>query len=191
MGLEKKERAAMANPAEARGDEGIRILHRMSKDELVRIIIDDAKNWLAHDGLWFQAVERRDGLEAAIQLDEAAWAKFSEIEAKRIMARHDIPFRSGLDGLRRALGYRLYALLNTQKVAKVTPDSFEYFMVECRVQYARRQKHMAPFPCKSVGIIEYSVFAKTIDDRITTECIGCPPDPGAGADYWCGWRFKI
>ena len=45
-------------PAQVAGDEGVRILNGMSKEELIRIIIDDAKNWLAHDGLWFQAVEK-------------------------------------------------------------------------------------------------------------------------------------
>lgn len=161
------------------------------RETLIGMLEDFAKNWLAHDGLWFQAVERRDGLDAAIKLDEEAWEKFSEIEARRIMARHNIAAGSGLDGLKRALGFRLYALLNTQKVASVTPTSFDYFMVECRVQHARRQKQMAPFPCKSVGLIEYSVFARTIDNRIKTECICCPPDAEAGGDYWCGWRFSI
>ena len=33
--------------AERAGDEGIRLLHELSKDELVNIIIDDAmKSWL-------------------------------------------------------------------------------------------------------------------------------------------------
>ncbi|MBI5267898.1 MAG: hypothetical protein HY851_11765 [candidate division Zixibacteria bacterium] len=167
------------------------LLTNLDRETLAGMLEDFAKNWLAHDGLWFQAVEQRDGLEAAIQLDEQAWAKFSEIEAKRIMARHAIPSGSGLEGLRRALGFRLYAVLNTQKVANVTPNSFDYFMVECRVQYARRQKSLAPFPCKSVGLIEYDVFARTIDNRITTTCLCCPPDPAAGTEFWCGWRFSI
>lgn len=163
----------------------------LDRETLVGILEDFAKNWLAHDGLWFQAVEQRDGLDAAIKLDEQAWAKFSEIEAKRIMARHGISHGSGLEGLRRALGFRLYAVLNTQKIANVTANSFDYFMVDCRVQYARRQKKLAPFPCKSVGMIEYDVFARTIDNRITTSCLCCPPDPEAGAEFWCGWRFSI
>jgi hypothetical protein len=163
----------------------------LDRETLVGMLEDFARNWLAHDGLWFQAVERRDGLDAAILLDEQTWAKFSEMEAKRIMARHGIPPGSGLEGLRRALGFRLYAVLNTQKVANVNSNSFDYFMVDCRVQYARRQKNMTPFPCKSVGLIEYDVFARTIDNRITTSCLCCPPDPQAGAEYWCSWRFSI
>lgn len=41
------------------GDEGVRLLYELSKEELVKIIADDAKNWLAHDGVRFQAVEKR------------------------------------------------------------------------------------------------------------------------------------
>ena len=37
------------------------------------------------------------------------------------------------------------------------------------------EKQMEYHPCKSVGIIEYSGFAKTIDERITCECLSCYP----------------
>jgi hypothetical protein len=163
----------------------------VDRETLVGMLEDFAKNWLAHDGLWFQGVEKRLGMDEAIKLDEEAWAKFSEIEAKRIMARHNIPAGSGLDGLKKALAFRLYALLNTQKIIHETPKSFEFVMVECRVQHARRQKNLPPFPCKSVGLIEYTVFARTIDPQIQTTCLCCPPDPEAGETAWCGWRFSI
>ena len=166
-------------------------LNDLTRETLAGIIEDFAKNWLAHCGLWFQGVEQKSGMATAIELDEQAWAKFSGIEAKRIMARHLIPPHSGLEGLRKALQYRLYAFLNTQKFANITLDSFEFYMVECRVQHARRQKGLPPFPCKTVGIIEYEVFAKTIDDRISTTCLCCPPDDQAGGEHWCGWRFSI
>lgn len=166
-------------------------LAALGRDTLVGMLEDFAKNWLAHDGLWFQAIEQKAGMTTALELDEAAWAKFSEIEAKRIMARHQIPPHSGLEALRKALQFRLYALLNTQRVTNVTPNSFDFFMVDCRVQFARRQKNLPPFPCKAVGMTEYTVFARTIDDRITTTCLCCPPDLQAGGNHWCGWRFSM
>lgn len=160
-------------------------------DLLQGMLVDFAKNWLAHDGLWFQAAERKFGMEAAIELDTAAWEKFTVIEARRIMARHGIAENSGLDGLKKALGYRLYAFLNEQVIRNETPTSFEFYMIDCRVQSARTRKQLPLFPCKSVGLVEYAGFARTIDSRIKTECIGCPPDPQAGKDYYCGWRFSI
>lgn len=160
--------------------------------ELMRAMLDDfAKNWLAHDGLWFQAVEKHYGMEKAIELDTEAWEQFTVIEAKRIMALHQIPDGSGLEGLKKALGYRLYAFLNTQEIRNETATSFEFYMVDCRVQSARKRKGMPLFPCKSVGLVEYAGFARTIDPRIVTECIGCPPDKQAGDNYFCGWRFSL
>lgn len=160
--------------------------------ELMRAMLDDfAKNWLAHDGLWFQAVEKHYGMEKAIELDTEAWEQFTVIEAKRIMTLHKIPANSGLDGLKKALGYRLYAFLNEQTIRNETPNSFEFYMVDCRVQSARKRKSLPLFPCKSVGLVEYAGFARTIDPRIVTECIGCPPDAHAGNEFFCGWRFSI
>ncbi|MDY6851062.1 MAG: DUF6125 family protein, partial [Thermodesulfobacteriota bacterium] len=33
-------------------------------------------------------------------------------------------------------------------------------------------------------------FAQTMDPRIKTECVSCPPDPHPG-DYVCAWRFSL
>ena len=165
--------------------------NELDKDAILGVLSDFAKNWLAHDGLWFQAVENRFDQKTAIELDTEAWRVFTVIEAKRIMARHGIEAGSGLDGLKKALGYRLYALLNEQEITNETENSFEFFMRDCRVQSARRRKDLPLFPCKSVGIVEYSEFARTIDERIQTTCIGCPPDPEAGQEFYCGWRFSI
>ncbi len=155
------------------------------------MLVDFAKNWLAHDGLWFQAVEKQYGLEKAIELDKEAWEKFTVIEAKRIMATHNIAENGGLEALKKALGYRLYAFINEQEIRNETESSFEFYMVDCRVQSARKRKNMPLFPCKEVGIVEYSGFAKTIDPRIITECLCCPPDTEAGEEFYCGWRFRM
>lgn len=166
-------------------------LAKLDRDSLEGMLVDFAKNWLAHDGLWFQAVERAHDMDEAIRMDTEAWERFTVIEAKRIMARHGIEVGSGLEGLKKALGFRLYAVLNEQEVRHETENSFEFYMVDCRVQSARRRKQMPLFPCKSVGLVEYAGFARTIDERIKTECIGCPPDPEAGQEFFCGWRFSI
>ncbi len=163
----------------------------LNRKVMEAMLSDFAKNWLAHDGLWFQAVEKQFGIDKAIELDREAWEKFTVIEAKRIMARHQIPENGGLERLKKALGLRLYAFINVQEIRNETDNSFEFYMVDCRVQSARRRKQMPLFPCKSVGIVEYSGFAKTIDPKIKTECIACPPDEAAGEEFYCGWRYSI
>ena len=176
--------------AERAGDEGIRLLHELSKEQLIKIIIDDAKNWLAHDGLWFQAIERRYGLDVAVVADLEAWRYFTVIEAKRIMERLGMKSGGGIRSLVECLKHRFFARLNLQESVEITDTRAVFRMLDCRVQSARKRKRLPDHPCKSVGIVEYGEFAKTIDPRITTRCIACPPDPHP-EEFWCAWEFTL
>lgn len=176
--------------ADFTGDEGVRLLYRLSKDDLVKIIIDDAKNWLAHDGLWFQAVEKRYGMDVAVDADIEAWRYFTVIEAKRIMERLGMKPGGGIPALVECLKHRFYARLNLQDVVEQTDSRVVFRMLDCRVQSARKRKGLPDHPCKTVGIVEYSEFAKTIDPRIKTDCIACPPDAHPD-EYWCAWEFTL
>jgi hypothetical protein len=166
-------------------------LMQLSKEELIGLLEDAARNWLAHDGLWFLAVEEACGMDMAIKLDQKAWEQFSAIEAKRIMKRLGMEPGGGLEALKKALQYRLYSYINRQEILEPDENTLIFRMNECRVQEARKSKGLPPdFPCKSVGLVEYSVFARTIDPRIKTRCIACPPDPHP-PEFWCAWEFKL
>lgn len=179
----------MSSAARA-GDEGVVLLNDLSREELIQIIIDDAKNWLAHDGLWFQAVEQRYGIDVAIDVDRDAWRGFTVIEARRIMERLGMQPGGGIPALVECLKHRLYARLNLQEYLEQTENRVVFRMVDCRVQSARKRKGLPDFPCKSVGLVEYAEFARTVDPRITTNCIACPPDAHPD-EFWCGWEFTI
>lgn len=161
-----------------------------SKEELIRLLRDASKNWLAHDGLWFRAVEDTFGTETAIELDKKAWEAFTVIEAKRIMKRLDIKPGGGMPALIQALKFRMYAHINVQEVVEQDEKHCVFRMNNCRVQEARKRQYLPDFPCKSVGIVEYSGFARTIDPRIKTTCLVCPPDLHP-PDFWCAWEFSI
>jgi hypothetical protein len=162
-------------------------ISQLPREDLLKLLEIYAKNWLAHDGCWFLAAEERFGLESAIELDARSWERFAVAEAQRIMQAFDIPSGSGLCGLERAFGYRLYAMINKQAGRRTEDGALEFRMIECRVQSARRRKGLPDFPCKPVGTVEFSQFARTIDPSIRTECVACPPDP-VGTAY-CVWRF--
>jgi hypothetical protein len=164
-------------------------IDRMSRTELITLVRVYAKNWLAHDGCWFLAAEERYGMDAAIDLDTKSWDRFAVAEARRIMREFGIAPNGGLVALRRALRYRLYAAINLQKIE--TPDAATMVlrMLDCRVQTARKEKGLPDFPCKPVGLVEFGNFARTIDERIRTRCLCCPPDP-VGQSY-CSWEFTI
>ncbi len=166
------------------------ILQSLSKETLIEMLEDQAKNWLAHDGLWFQAVEKQYGMKTAIELDKEAWISFTQIEAKRIMRRHDISPGSGIPALKKALQFRLYAWINEQSLISIDPKTLRLEMNDCRVQSARKKKGLDDFQCKPVGIAEYTFFDHTIDDRIRTAVICCPPDDHPES-YYCAWQFNL
>ena len=179
-----------APPAEVAGDEGVQLLYALSKEELVRIITDDAKNWLAHDGVWFQSLEKKFGMEVAVDIDTDAWRLFTVIEAKRIMERLGLKPGGGIPALVKYLKHRFYARLNLQQCIEVSEERAVFRMIDCRVQSARKRKGLPDHPCKSVGIVEYSGFASTIDPRIQTRCLACPPDAHP-EEFWCAWEFTL
>jgi hypothetical protein len=166
------------------------VFDNLDKESLLGILDDWAKNWLAHDGLWFQAVEHAFGMDAAIEADREAWKNFTQIEARRIMERHGIEKGGGIPALVQALQLRMYARLNIQEINEITDTRCVLRMINCRVQNARKSKNLEDFPCKQVGIEEYTYFAKVIDERIETRCITCPPDDHTD-EYWCAWEFTL
>ena len=164
-------------------------LKEMPKDKQLHLIDAIAKNWLAQDGVWFQAVEFVDGMNDAKRCNDSTWSRFSPFEAHSIKKLLSMGEHPGLEGLEIALNFRMYGRLNTQS-CHWEDNALIFEMNNCRVQSARVRKGLADYPCKSAGLVEYARFASGIDDRIRTECIGCPPDKHP--EHWfCAWRFTI
>ena len=165
-------------------------LKGLSKDQLIELIDLYSKNWLAMDGVWFQSVEGKYGMDEAMFHDVEIWKKFTVIEAKKIKKFLGLEEKPGLEGLEKALMFRFYANLNENFIEYDEDGALIYTVTRCRVQHARESKGMELHPCKSVGVVEYSGFAKTIDERIKTECVSCYPDV-TDSTCSCKWKFFI
>lgn len=164
-------------------------IYDLPREKLLELCTNFAKNWLAMDGLWFQAVERDSGMDKAMEYDYTVWEQFTQIEARRIKKLLDLPDRAGLEGLAQALAFRLYAPLNEDSIV-MEGNTLTYRVHNCRVQSARFRKGMPFHPCKQVGVVEYDGFAKVIDDRITAEAVSCYPDITI-PDCACVWKFTL
>jgi len=161
----------------------------LSREELLELISIYSKNQLALDGVWFQSVEMAQGMDAAMDRDAEAWERYTVIEARRLKQFLRLPERPGLEGLKKALSLRFYANLNDDSL-EYEGGRLIYTMNNCRVQTARARKGLPFHPCKRVGIIEYSLFAKEIDDRISCRCLSCYPDV-TDESCCCRWEFSI
>jgi hypothetical protein len=126
----------------------------------------------------------------AKRCNDSCWAQFSPYEAHAIKKFLKLEEQCGLEGLKKALYFRMYSLINEQSIVDEGPQSFVFQMNDCRVQSARKRKNLADYPCKSAGLVEYAYFARAMDKRIKTECIGCPPDTHP-EEWFCAWRFSM
>lgn len=164
-------------------------LDALTKEQLIKLIKAYSKNWLALDGVWFQSVEQKSGMDEAMYHDAQAWRRFTVIEAKRIKKFLGLPDLAGLEGLKKALSLRFYANINEDEIT-IEGNTLLYRTLACRVQSARERKGMPFHPCKPVGEIEYAGFAQVIDPRITCECVSCYPDI-TDDTCACAWRFTL
>lgn len=166
-------------------------LDDLSHEQLKALVEIYARNIYALDGVWFQSIEKTDGMDTAIEHDRNAWRRFTETEAKRLKKFLNLPEYPGLDGLYQALSLRFSGIANPKvELIQESSSSLIYRIVECRVQNARSSKGMPYHPCKSVGIIEHEFFAKIIDSRIACEPISCFPDVTDNSCA-CSWRFTL
>ena len=161
-----------------------------SPAELQAALIDASKLWLAHDGLWFQQWENHHGIEEAMAADTDAWRQFARLEAQRIMQRLQLTPGGGIPALSVCLRHRLYANICRFSLQQRGERELRLLMLECRVQDARSRKGLPAFPCKCIGIVEFAVFASTVDPRFHTRCEQAPPDQ-LPDKQWCAWRFEL
>lgn len=141
------------------------------------------------DGVWFQSIESKFGIDEVIEHDINAWNVFTKIEAGKIKAFLNLSDHSGIDGLKQALSLRSNANINKYEIV-VNSDCLIYRTLDCRVQNARIRKGMEFHPCKPVGLVEYSEFAKVIDSRFECEVISCYPDI-TDSTCNCAWKFTL
>ncbi len=166
-----------------------RIMEKLTRDELLELLDIYSKNWLAMDGVWFQSIEQKFGMDEAIEHDKIVWRNFTVIEAGRIKKFLKLPDQAGIKGLKQALSLRMYANINEDEIL-IENNVLIYRTLDCRVQNARKRKGMEFHPCKSVGMIEYTYFARTIDNRFTCEAISCYPDV-TDQTCNCSWKFTL
>ncbi|MGM0418905.1 MAG: DUF6125 family protein [Thermodesulfobacteriota bacterium] len=162
----------------------------MEEEKMESLIETLSLNWIVNDGMWFQNIEFEYGMNDAKRCNDSCWSNFSPFEARSIKKLLDIDENPGLKGLEKALGARIYSNVNTQSVIWENDKSLVFQMNKCWVQEKRKSRGLDDYPCKSAGLVEYAYFAREIDKRIKTKCIGCPPDSHPD-DWYCAWRFYI
>ena len=116
-------------------------IRSMTKEQLLELMEIDAKDSVALDGVWFQSVERKFGMDEAMYHDQEAWKRFSPVEARRIKKFLGLGEHPGLEGLAKALPLHIVDRANTCEVIKEEGRVVNR-VIDCRVQSARSRKGM-------------------------------------------------
>ncbi len=173
-------------------DESIQLneLRKLSKEELVKLLLIQVRNIWRVDGLYFLGIEKRFGVKAAAEIDKETWETLAVIEAKdlkRTFGKEEIEnIREFMDLLRRT-GWALY-----QKEEKIEIEENEaiFKVTRCKIQETRLKKGLEVFPCKPVRLGYLKKFVETLSPNIKVEVIRCPPDE-KDPHYWCAWKFTL
>ena len=90
-------------------------IRSMTKEQLLELMEIDAKDSVALDGVWFQSVERKFGMDEAMYHDEEAWKRFSPVEARRLKKFLGLGEHPGLEVLLRLCRCILLIVLTNAK----------------------------------------------------------------------------
>ena len=128
-------------------------------------------------------------MDAAMFHDARAWSASPSSRRAASSSFCAFPSIPASKGWKRRWRLRFFGRLNRSRCEYVD-GKLIYTMEVCRVQAARERKGMPFHPCKGVGVIEYSGFARGIDSRIQCACLSCYPEV-TDDTCSCKWAFSI
>lgn len=162
---------------------------KLSKEQLTDLLKIYGRFALTLDGLWFLGVERMEGIDKALAVDEGVWGEFGKGEAKILKRFLSIDRVSTPEGICSA--YLLTSVFsNLGGQAEVRDGRCYLSVTDCHPQKARVKKGMGEFPCKAVGVAYFDGFLKELNPDIRYRCIVCPPDEHTET-LWCQWEVWI
>jgi len=161
-------------------------LEKLPKSALIELIKMYSRNWLTVDGLWFSGVEKKFGLDEALDLDVRMWEISSRIEARRIKEFLDLK-EDGLQSVLRAINFMSWAASFGYKV-EYRGNQAIWTCTHCPPQINRIKAGMEEFACRPTFEACFGSLCEVMDPKVKVTCLICPPEPHP-EDIWCQWEF--
>ncbi|MFH1031640.1 MAG: DUF6125 family protein [Chloroflexota bacterium] len=163
-------------------------LGQLSKDELIALIEEYAKLYMALDGLWFLAVEKGYGHDVAEKLDVEVWKSLIPMEARRVVNARKLS-KGGLEAVIEAFKFRPSFLTKEYEITKRKNKAIVR-VTKCRSLHAMERDKREVSSCLKVLEDAYPRFAKNIDSRINFRVKKAPPRKSAD-DTCCEWEIEL
>ena len=166
------------------------MLASMPSDKLLDYLFLKVRNLWRVDGLYFLAIEKEFGTEAATEIDAGVWETMAAIEAKSLQKTFRGSENPSLPKIMELLQRSSWALDQPFKIIEMGKDRAVLGVNRCRTQETRLNKGLSEFPCKQVRFGYLKTFAKTLNPKAEVKCLVCPPDKHP-KDSWCKWEFVL
>jgi hypothetical protein len=163
-------------------------LEKLPKDTLIELINMYSHNWMTLDGLWFNGVEEKYGLDAALELDVRMWQIGSTIEATRIKNVLGLE-EGGLDTIIKTINFMTWAPSFGYEYT-ISGNKAIWTCKHCPPQEQRVAMGKGEFACQPTFDACFNNVVKVIDPKVRVECTFCPPGPHPD-DAWCQWEFIL
>jgi len=149
-----------------------------------------SKSLYTLDGLWFTLLERKYGLDVALDIDLEVWRKFSPIHIRRLKEAFAIKDDNSIRAVVSLLKIDPIQLIYKPEVVTLTDNNAVFRCTDCPPQKARVRDGKGEFPCRQVGEAIFRSYAEAIDPGVKLSCLVCPPDTHP-PEFWCQWQFEI
>ena len=162
-------------------------LGELSTDRLIELLFMQIRNIWSEDGLYFLEIEKRFGLDTAVEIDRNVWEIMGTLEAKRLKKVLGITDES-LTGLFEALMHTSWWLDLENKEYNLEDNRAMIRNRDCRVHKKRKEKGLPEFNCKSVRWGFLKSFVQEFNTNVEVDCHFCPLDKHP-VNIWCEWEF--
>jgi hypothetical protein len=159
----------------------------LSRESLMEVA---SRTYYTIDGLWFLAVEEAFGFEKAFELNQSVWKKAGPILAKRLLKHIDTEGKHPLQILMEVLLTDPLANVHHPHVVELTERKAVFRCIDCPIQVARIRDGRGVYNGIPGCTICNAAYARAVDERITTRCVACAPNPD-NPEYWCEWVFEL
>ena len=164
-------------------------LMAMSREQMADYIDVLSQNFWTVQNNWMALVTERYGNEAAAELDERIWNKWSAVEAYRFKKLFGLG--NGLPDVAKVITMSLaaekgpsseYQELNDQRLA--------FRVTDCPMQKARLARGWPELNCKPAFTAMWRAIAQVINPDIKVVEVYAPHDPHPD-DNWCGAVLEL
>lgn len=163
-------------------------LMRLSKSRLVDYIEMVNKNFWSLQNHYVAEIERRYGLDIAMDFDLTCFTRAFEAQIHRM--RKLFNFGDDISAFINFNDFSQAAANLEYEYRDITPTSIVWRVTNCPMQERRLKDGLPEATCKEGAIYTNSTIARLINPKMKAICIFCPPDPHP-EDTWCEFEFKI